>query len=215
MFRSGYSDFLKGTLTLLSDQKTYKKLAKDPALSLECKMNAMLLCIKKAGSIPDRHFDRLQSSAGRLQLLYGLPNIHKREVPLRPIISFVHCPTSCPNTWPDLGSVNQQTFGTAMGSPVLVMVANLIMEDVEERSLATVEVKPMFWKRYVDDTCTALPVDKVQEFLDHLNSIQPSIRFTMEVESNDIFPFLDVLLQCDSDGSISTTTSLYKAHAYG
>ncbi len=69
------------------------------------------------------------------------------------------------------------------------MVANLIMEDVEERSLATVEVKPMFWKRYVDDTCTALPVDKVQEFLDHLNSIQPSIRFTMEVESNGSFPF--------------------------
>ncbi len=93
MFRSGYSDILKGTLTLLSDQKTYKKLANDPALSLECKMNAMLLCIKKAGSIPDRHFDRLRSSAGRLQLLYGLPNIHKREVPLRPIISFVHCPT--------------------------------------------------------------------------------------------------------------------------
>lgn len=52
------------------------------------------------------------------------------------------------------------------GSPVLVMVANLIMEDVEERSLTTVEVKPKFLQRYVDDTCTTLPADKVQEFLD-------------------------------------------------
>ena len=69
-----------------------------------------------------------------------------------------------------------------MGSPVSVTIANLVMEDVEERALATADVQPWFWKRYVDDTCTALPASRVQEFLEHLNSVEPSIRFTVEVD---------------------------------
>ena len=59
------------------------------------------------------------------------------------------------------GEVYQQTSGTAMGFPVSVPVANLVMEDVEQRALATSEAQPPFWKRYVDDTLTALPKDQI------------------------------------------------------
>ena len=62
-----------------------------------------------------------------------------------------------------------------------------------------------FWKHYVDDTCAALPVSSVQQFLDHLNGVEPSIQFTVELESDGKLPFLDVLLQRDPDGSIATT----------
>ena len=62
----------------------------------------------------------------------------------------------------------QQTFGTAIGSPVSVTVADLVMEDVEQRALSTYHFPPPFWKRYVDDTCTTLAADKVHSFHDHL-----------------------------------------------
>ena len=106
----------------------------------------------------------------------------------------------------------QQTFGTAIGSPVSVIIANLVMEDVEERALATTETPPRFWKWYVDDTCTALPSHCINEFLDQLNSVEPSIQFTVEVESDGRLPFLDVLLEHKEDGSISTTVYRKPTH---
>ena len=81
-------------------------------------------------------------------------------------------------------------------------VANLVMEDVEGRALVTTDVPVRFWRRYVDDTCTALPASCFQRFLEHLNSIETSIQFTLE-ESEGKLPFLDVHLEHHSDGSIS------------
>ena len=37
-----------------------------------------------------------------------------------------------------------------MGTPVSVTVADLVMEDVEQRALSTYPDPPPFWKRYVD-----------------------------------------------------------------
>ena len=44
----------------------------------------------------------------------------------------------------------RQIHGTAMGSPVSVIMANMVMEDLEERALTTLTNPPLFWKRFVD-----------------------------------------------------------------
>ena len=104
------------------------------------------------------------------------------------------------------GNVYQQVFGPAMGSPVSVVVANLVMEDVEEQALATFSDPPQFWKRYVDDICVAI---NRKNFLYHLNTIEESIQFTVEVESDtNGLPFLDVYLHRCEDSSVGT--SLYR-----
>ena len=75
----------------------------------------------------------------------------------------------------------QQTFGTAMGSPVSVTVAKLVMEEIEEVALSSYPgTPPRFWKRYVDDTCTAVPAESLTSLHEHLNSIDEHIQFTVE-----------------------------------
>ena len=103
------------------------------------------------------------------------------------------------------GKVYREIHGTLMGSPVSVVVANLVMEDVEQEALSTFHTPLRFWRRYVDDTCTALPSTLVDSFHDHLNSINPCIQFTIERESDGQLPFLDIFLNREEDGSISTS----------
>ena len=71
---------------------------------------------------------------------------------------------------------------------------------------------PPFWKRYVDDICTAVREDSVQEFQDHINSIEPSIKFTSELEFERKLAFLDTEITHHKDGSMSTNVYRKKTH---
>ena len=86
------------------------------------------------------------------------------------------------------------------------------MEDFEEQALTSTPSMPKIWKRYVDDTFAILSSDKVDIFLQYLNSQQPTIRFTMETETNNTIPFLDTLVTRDSDGYLST--SVYSVYTH-
>ena len=92
------------------------------------------------------------------------------------------------------GKHYKQLHGTAMGSPVSVVVAEIVMQKIEQTALATYATPPPFWYRYVDDTITSLPTEDIQTFHDHLNKQNPHIQFTREIEVNGSIPFLDCLV---------------------
>ena len=66
------------------------------------------------------------------------------------------------------GKHYKQLHGTAMGSPVSV-VAEIVMQHVEERALATCRQTIPLWLRYVDDSFTAIHKGEIDAFHDHLN----------------------------------------------
>ena len=59
----------------------------------------------------------------------------------------------------------KQIHGAAMGSPVSAVMANMVMEDLEERARTTLTNQPLFWKRFVDDVSTTTKFDSTQTFL--------------------------------------------------
>ena len=77
-----------------------------------------------------------------------------------------------------------------MGSPVSPIVCNFYIEYFESLALSSAPHPPGWWYRYVDDTHTKQKKKYVDEFINHINSIDPDIKFTIEkAENNSLFFF--------------------------
>ena len=72
------------------------------------------------------------------------------------------------------------------------MVSNIVMKDIESRAIKTSFYAPSLWKQYVDDTFVLTEQGYLINLDDRINNIEPSIKFTMETETNGYIPFLDV-----------------------
>ena len=96
------------------------------------------------------------------------------------------------------GKHYKQLHGTAMGSPVSVVVAEIVTQHVEERALATCRQTIPLWLCYVD-TFTAVHKDEIDDFHDHLNEQNADIQFTKEIQENGKLPFLDCLVSLDNN----------------
>ena len=90
----------------------------------------------------------------------------------------------------------EQIYGLAMGCPLSSFLANMFLEHVESELLPKYNgVKPTFWWRYVDDVLSLVPLNfNLDHFLNFLNNIYPSLKFTFEWECEHKIPFLDVMI---------------------
>ena len=280
---------------LLGDSKTYKNLGtKDPTSKYKKELVSVLQDLEKEGGINRVEYRKLYPTTESPPKFYGLPKVHKKDTPLRPIVSSVgtityNCAkllaeilsplvgktvhhvansqdfakrivnerveedeelrsydvtalfTSVPvdkaltviqacleqdHTLCDRTSLSakqvtkllevclkctyfvyngvyyQQIHGAAMGSPVSPIVCNLYMEDLEQKAIQTAPHPPLWWYRFVDDTHTKLKKQHAEEFTNHLNSLDPDIKFTTEGEEDRALAFLDTYTVIQDDGSL-------------
>ena len=94
-----------------------------------------------------------------------------------------------------------------MGSPVSIVVAEIVMQNIEEQALATYSETLPFWLHYIDDTMTAVHKNKIDEFHEHLNTQNTSIQFIKEIKENGKIPFLDCLVTCENN---TLRTTVYR-----
>ena len=93
-----------------------------------------------------------------------------------------------------------------MGSPVSPIVANLYMEYLEQKALSTATKPPRFWCSFVDDTFVIHKEVNKEGFLQHINSVDPAIKFSVEDNKEDgAITFLDTIVKPEADGTLSIT----------
>ena len=90
MDKTDYYDKMDG---IVNDKQTYEELKRDTTPALQQRLNGKLLSLKKAGAFDISCYYRLRSSVPQPPKLYGLPKLHKPNVPMRPIVSFCGSPT--------------------------------------------------------------------------------------------------------------------------
>ena len=121
---------------------------------------------------------------------------------------------TCNNAFTYEGKLYNQVDGVAMGSPLGPVFADIFMGFNEKIWLSEcpVDFKPLFYRRYVDDTFLIFKdLSHVQLFLNYLNSKHPNIKFTVDVEKDFMLSFLDVLIT-RHNGNFST--SVYRKSTY-
>ena len=80
------------------------------------------------------------------------------------------------------------------------------MEYFEGKALQSAANPLQVWYRFVDDTWVIQKQSSKQAFLEHINKVDPAIKFTMEgIQGNGAIPFLDTLITLQADGSLTIT----------
>ena len=85
--------------SLVNDKQTYEPLKRDPTPALQRRLNGKLLDLKKTETIDIQLYYRLRCCVLQSTKLYGLPKLHKPNIPMRPIVSFcgsLPCETEVP-----------------------------------------------------------------------------------------------------------------------
>ena len=77
---------------ILNDDK-YRPLRRDSTLAIEKKVTNSLKLLHSDRHISDKLLDRLTPRYSDPPQMYGLPKVHKENIPMRPIVSTIGSPT--------------------------------------------------------------------------------------------------------------------------
>ena len=104
------------------------------------------------------------------------------------------------------GDFYLQTGGTAMATSLAPNYAYLFMDKFESKALAYYPLKPLIWKRFIDDIFMVWTHGEIQlqKFVEYLNSIHDTIKFKHEASTTEV-NFLDTTIKIQTNRELYTT----------
>ena len=108
--------------------------------------------------------------------------------------------------------IYKQIFGCLMDSFLSPVIANMVVEEIEQTALNTYLKPRSLWVHYVDDVYVIMEKTELELFHDYLNTISTSIKFTKNLEKSGQLALLDVSVQQLKDGSLETSVYRKPTH---
>ena len=112
------------------------------------------------------------------------------------------------NTFEFNNKCYKQLYGTAMETKLAPSYANTFMEYIEDKFLSQQHLVPLYYHWLIDDIFLIWPhpINKFHKFIDKMNKIHPTIKFTHEL-SQETITFLDTDVHLD-DNKLYVTTHI-------
>ena len=115
------------------------------------------------------------------------------------------------------GNIWTQVDGTPIGKSISGPIAGIYMAFYEEELVfksKNCNMKPLFWKRMRDDVFCIFQYgeNKVDDFKEFLNKIEPRIQWTHEVQEDGVLNFMDLSIWCNEEGKLRTKVYRKKTH---
>ena len=88
----------------------------------------------------------------------------------------------------------KQIFDAAVGNPLSPILADIVMEDLENRALSKICFPVPFYYRYVDNIIICVPERMINYTVNLFNSFDNNLQFTVETSTNNKISFLDILI---------------------
>ena len=120
------------------------------------------------------------------------------------------------NSFQFTGKNHLQTHGTAMGTKMAGVFANIFMGKVEtDRILSQSAFKPLVWKRYIDDIFSLWTInrDEIKQFIEQANNHHPTIKFTAEISERET-TILDTSIRFQNDAVLDVRTHFKPTEAF-
>ena len=81
------TDYVNKANELLQDKNTYKKLDKNPTKTTISRISKKLKSLEDQQKLDNKTYLKIRPSDATTARFYGLPKVHKQNIPLRPIVS--------------------------------------------------------------------------------------------------------------------------------
>lgn len=152
--------YISKMMNILSDPYTYCPIKYDPTKHLQWRVNKLVKTWWEMEFIPGRIRRHLHSKSRTIARAYGLPKIHKKDVPFRIIVSFVNTPTY------NLAKYLQDILKTALKhpSPGLDALEKKNLRKVKFKAVNSLELKKILTSADLPKDYLMISMDVVSLF---------------------------------------------------
>ncbi len=183
------SDYIDKAETLLKDANTYQPLDTDPSKTTMNNINKKLKRLKDQDKLSETTYNRTRPNDATIAKFYGLPKVHKENVPLRPIVSLPGSPTYGLSKY--LAEILKPLVKT---SPHTVQNVNSFLTKVKDMKIEPDEMMISF---DVVSLFTSIPLDTAKRITDELLTNDSSWQARTGLNKDDILELLDLCLSTE------------------
>ena len=172
---------------IVDNTNTYHKLQRDPTSRIEKKVSDSIKKVYQLEKLSDRLKDHLTPKFSNPPQIYGLPKIHKENIPLRPIVAAIGSPTY--HLAKELARILSPLSGNTKS---FVKNSTEFSQDIREMDLSEDDILLSF---DVVSLFTKVPIDEALEVISQRLNDDDTLTERTMLEVEDICSLIELCLK--------------------